>query len=374
MILELTQKQQTWQEEIRAFVNNEIVPIANQYDKEEVTPPELIMKMADHGYLGALLPQEYGGRGLDYVSLGILNEEVGRGCSSVRSLLTVHGMASLSILRWGNQEQKDRWLPKFATGELLGAFGLTEPNIGTDAKNIETTAVLSGDHYILNGKKKWITYGQIADLYLVFAQCEGRPTAFLVERNSPGFTTHPIKGVMGTRASMLAELHMDECRIPKENMLSRVGFGLTYVATNCLDYGRFTIASGCVGIGQACIDACLEYTASRIQFGLPIANHQLIKKMIAEMITNVKAARLLCHQASFLKDIAHPNSMKETWIAKYFASTMLAKITTDAIQIHGAYGCSEENSLQRYYRDSRVMEIIEGTTQMHEIIIADSMY
>jgi glutaryl-CoA dehydrogenase (non-decarboxylating) len=288
----------------------------------------------------------------------------------VRSLLTVHGMVALAILRWGSPEQQDTWLPKLSSGEVIGAFGLTEPNVGSDAKSIETTAALSGNEYILNGTKKWITMGQIADLFLIYARLEGKPTAFLVTKNSPGFMVKPISGMLGAKASMIAELSFNECRIPKESIVGRQGAGLTHVAISALDYGRYTIAWGCVGLGQACIEASVGYARTRKQFGTVLRENQLIQKMIAEMVTNVKAARLLCYQAGYLKDAGDPDSIMETWVAKYFASTMLAKMTSDTVQIHGANGCSGEYPAERYLRDAKINEIIEGTTQMHEVLIA----
>ena len=374
MNLELTPGQEAFYVSCQAFVDQHIVPYANEWDVQEDTPREIIELLAARGYLGAAVPAEWGGLGLDAMSLGILHEQVGRGCSSIRSLLTVHGMVCLAIARFGTKQQKDKWLPKLAAGELIGAVGLTEPNVGSDAKNIQTTAELRGGQHVLNGRKKWITYGQIADLFLVFAQHEGQPTAFLVERAAPGFSVQPIRGVLGTRASLLAELTLEDCAIPEENLLGRRGFGVAFVATTCLDYGRFTIAWGCVGMGQACLDESLRYTAQREQFGVPLRQHQLIQKMITEMVTQVKAARLLCERATRLKEQGDPQSMAEMWTAKYFASTMLPKVTSDAVQVHGATGCSQETNVQRHYRDCKVMEIIEGSTQMHEMIIANQAY
>lgn len=370
MKIQLTAEQEENQAAFRAFVNQEIVPYADRWDKEERTPPETIAKLAHQGYLGALIPVDHNGRGMDTISYGLLNEEIGRGCSSLRSLLTVHGMVSQVILRWGTRNQKDYWLPRLAAGETIAAFGLTEPNVGSDAKSLEATARLSGDSYILNGQKLWTTYGQVANLFLVFAQCEGRPTAFLVERQSPGFSAKPITGMLGVRASMLAELFMSECRIPKENLLGKAGLGISHIASYGLDYGRYSVAWGCVGIAQACLEACLRYTSERKQFGTYLKEHQLIQQMLTRMITNLDAARLLCFQAGYLKSIGDPRSLMETTIAKYFASTTATKAANDAVQIHGANGCSSNYSVQRYMRDAKIMEIIEGSTQIQEMTIA----
>ncbi|GAA6624127.1 acyl-CoA dehydrogenase family protein [Scytonema sp. NUACC26] len=374
MKIELTTQQKDAQAEFRAFVNSEVIPYANSYDQEERTPTKLIEKLAQHGYLGAVLPKEFGGKAMNTIAYGLLNEEIGRGCSSLRSLLTVHCMVAHALCKWGNKSQKDYWLPKLASGEVIAAFALSEPNVGSDAKSIETTATLSGDSYILNGHKKWITYGQIADIFLVFAQCSGKPSAFLVEKNSPGLSIQPISGMLGVRASMLAELQFQDCRIPQENLVGKLGFGFSYVASSALDYGRYSVAWGSVGIAQACLEACIQYTSKRKQFGVYLKEHQLIRQMITEMIANVKAARLLCYQAGYLKEIGDPSSITETSIAKYFASTTATKVANDAVQIHGANGCTSEYSVARYLRDAKIMEIIEGSTQIQQITIADYGY
>ncbi|NEO98543.1 MAG: acyl-CoA dehydrogenase [Symploca sp. SIO2E9] len=374
MQIELTPQQKNSQAAFKTFVDQEIIPYADQYDQEEQTPIKLIEKLAQEKYLGALLPKDIGGTGMDMITYGLLNEEIGRGCSSLRSLLTVHNMVAQALLKWGSKFQKEYWLPKLASGEVIAAFALSEPNIGSDAKSIETTATVSGDSYILNGQKKWITYGQIADVFLVFAQHDNKPSAFLVEKNSPGLSVKPIFGMLGVKASMLAELHLNECRIPLENLVCRQGFGFSHVASSALDYGRYSVAWGCVGIAQASLEASLQYTNQRQQFGVYLKEHQLIRQMITEMIANVKAARLLCYQAGYLKDIGDPKSIMETSIAKYFASTIATKVANDAVQVHGANGCSSEYPVQRYWRDAKIMEIIEGSTQIQQITIAEYGY
>lgn len=374
MQIELTARQKADQLAFRQFVQAEIIPYADRFDQEECTPPDLIQKIAHQGYLGALVTSERGGSNMDMITFGLLNEEFGRGCSSLRSLLTVHSMVTYAIQRWGSARQKETWLPRLARGEVIGAFALSEPNVGSDASSIETSAELRGDAYILNGQKKWSTYGQIADLYLVFARYENRVSAFLVERETPGLEMRPIKGMLGTRASMLAELFLRDCRVPKENLVGGRGFGLASVGTSALDIGRYSVACGCVGIAQACLEASLRYTSERKQFQVYLKEHQLIRQMITDMITNTQAARLLCYNAGYLKDTGAPNTIMETWIAKYFASTTAAKAASDAVQIHGANGCSSMHPVQRYWRDTKVMEIIEGSTQIQQITIAGYGY
>lgn len=374
MNIALTAAQQDAQAACRAFADEAIRPFADQYDREERMPAELIAEVARRGYLGALLPEQFGGLHSDMITFGLLNQELGRACSSVRSLLTVHSMVSYAVLRWGSQRNKAHWLPRLASGESIGAFALSEPNAGSDAGQIETTAERHADRYLLSGRKQWITFGQVADVFLVFARCDAKPCAFLVERTRPGLTTRPITGMLGTRGSMLAELHLDQCEVPKENMIGGLGFGISAVALSALDMGRYSVAWGCVGIGQACLEASLSYASQRRQFGSPLKDHQLIQELIANMVTQLKAARLLCYQAGQLHDANDPEATAETLVAKYFASMMASRAANDAVQIHGGNGCSSDYSVQRYLRDAKIMEIIEGTNQMQQIMISQHAF
>ncbi|MCU0491964.1 MAG: acyl-CoA dehydrogenase family protein [Chloroflexaceae bacterium] len=374
MKLELTAQQSADQQAFREFSDTSIAPFADEWDRDERFPREVIERMARQGYLGAVVPQASGGSGSDMISFGLLHEEIGRGCSSARSLLTVHSMATFALHRWGSQQLKRRYLAELIDGSLLGAFGLSEPNVGSDARSIETTAHMEGDHYRLNGCKKWVTFGQLADLFLVFAQHEGKSIALLLERTTPGLTVVPISGMLGTRAAMLAELHLENCAVPVANRIGGPGFGLAAIATSALDIGRYSVACGSVGLAQACLEASVRYSSERHQFGVPLKEHQLIRQLISQMLTNIKAARLLCMQAGYLKDSGHPNTVMETWIAKYFASTTAMKAALDAVQIHGANGCSAAYPVQRYMRDAKIAEIIEGSTQLQEVTIADYAY
>jgi glutaryl-CoA dehydrogenase (non-decarboxylating) len=332
--LELTPEQRAVRAELRAFVAEEIVPHADRWDREEAIPLELIARLRERGYLGSNVSREHGGIGRDMITYGLLTEEIARGCSSVRSLLTVHDMVAHAIQRWGSREQKERYLPRMARGEILGALALSEPNA-----------------------------------FLVLAQADGKPTAFLVERESPGFTVKPLKGIVGTRASMLAELFLEDCRVPKGQLLGRPGFGVSHVIAAALEQGRYSVAWGSVGIAQACLDASRAYAAERKQFGAPLADHQLIRAILTDMIVDVRAARLLCLRAGYLRDAGDPNSFMETMAAKYFASRAATRAANDAVQIHGANGMTEEYPVARYLRDARVMEIIEGSTQIQQITI-----
>jgi alkylation response protein AidB-like acyl-CoA dehydrogenase len=367
--LELDPEQRAARADFRAFVGEHVAPHADRWDREQAVPRAAIDELARRGYLGSIVPPEHGGPGRDMITYGLLTEEIGRGCSSVRSLLTVHDMVAHAILRWGSREHKERYLPRLAKGELLGALALSEPNAGSDAKGVETVAAAEGDSWVLHGTKKWTTFGQIADLYLVLAQQEGKPTAFLVERASPGLSVRPLWGLHGTRASLLAEIGLDGCRIPKGQLLGRVGFGVSHVIAAALEHGRYSVAWGAVGVAQACLDASLSYAKSRKQFGSLLFDHQLIRAMLAEMITNVRAARLLCLRAGYLRQVGDPAAFMEVMVAKYFAATVAAKAATDAVQIHGANGCTEDYPVARYLRDSKVFEIIEGSTQIQQITI-----
>lgn len=353
----------------RAFVDREVAPHAGTWDREERISPAVVRALSERGYLGALLPPEVGGAGVSMTTFGALNEELGRGCSSVRSLITVHSMCSFAIARWGGRAQKERWLPRLATGETIGAFALSEPEVGSDAASIATEAVRDGDNYVLTGRKKWITFGQLADLFLLFARCDGKPLALLVERGTPGFTTRALHGITGTRGSMLAELELDGARVPVANRIGGPGFGLG-VAMTALEVGRFSVATGSVGILQACLEASLRYAATREQFGEPLHKHQLIRQMLTDMATETRAARLLCENAGRMYDAADPRAREEIFVAKYFASTAAGRAAQSAAQIHGANGCTADYPVERLARDARVMEIIEGSTQIMQVTIA----
>jgi glutaryl-CoA dehydrogenase (non-decarboxylating) len=374
MNIELDTNAKSERAAFRAFVEQEIAPHADQYDQEERIPAGTIAELARRGYLGATLPEAYGGLGMDMITFGLLNEELGRGCSSVRSLVMLQNMTAQTILRWGSEDQKELWLKKMASGDVIAAFALSEPRVGSDAKSIQTTATPSGGSFILNGQKKWISLGQIADLFLVFGQHEGQLSAFLLESGTPGLTVSPISGMLGLRASMLAELDLKDCRVSEENLVGSLGFGLVPVAVNALNLGRYCIAWGCVGIAQACLEACIQYTTARKQFGVYLSEHQLIQQMIADMLVHTEAARLLCYRAGHSMDKGDPDFIMEVLLAKYLASTMANRVANDAVQIHGALGCSSQHPVQRYLRDARIMEIIEGTTQIHQIKIAEYGY
>ena len=364
--LELSPAQQQARQRCRAFVAERVAPFAAAWDREGRMPDEAIDELRRHGYLGAHLSRELGGGGVDAITYGLLTEEIGRGCSSLRSLLTVHDMVCEALRRWAGPRLKSEVLPRLARAELLAALALSEPNVGSDAASVETEAERDGDCWVLNGRKRWITFGMSADVFLVFARCGGQAAAFLVPAASPGLGREPIANVVGTRAARLAELNLAGCRVPADHLVGRVGFGFSHVAATALDHGRYSVAWGAVGIAQACLD----YTAARRQFGQPLARHQLVQRKLTEMIVNTRAARLLCLLAGYRRATASPDASTETLIAKYFASRAAARAANDAVQLHGANGLSQDYPVERYLRDAKVTEIIEGSTQIQQIAIA----
>jgi len=374
MEIELSEVQRAARSEFRTFVDEQVAPFADEHDRNEKMPDTLIRTLGERGYLGAMVPAEYGGKGMDALTWGLLCEETGRGSASLVSLLTVHSMVIQALVKWGSDEQRNKWLPKLATGKSIGGFGLTEPEVGSDARSVQTEATVDGDSYVINGEKRWISFGQVADLFLIFAQVEGKPAAFVLERDTAGFSTEAIGGMLGFRSAMLAGLHMDACRVPAENLVGNIGFGFSHVGGTALDHGRFCLGWGALGLLQGCVNACLEYTGKRKQFGTFIKDHQLIQEMIAEMIVQTKAARLMCYHAACLKDRGDPSLIMETSIAKYFTSRVAVKAALDAVQIHGANGCSDRYPVARYLRDAKILEIIEGSNQMQQIIISKYGY
>lgn len=369
MDLTLTPEQELIRKTARDFAEREIMPYAAQWDRDERFPTEALEKMKPLGFLGAPIPVEYGGMGLDAVSYVLIIEEIARADSSCRSIISVNcSLFGLSVLKWGTEEQKKHWLPKISSGEMLGCFGLTEPGSGSDAASLRTTAKRDGGSWILNGTKMFITNGTVAGVALVMARTpEGKVTAFLVPTETPGFTANEIHGKLGLRASSTAELVLADVRVPDENMLGGIGDGMK-VALSALDNGRVGLAASCVGLSQAALDAALQYSKERQQFGKPIAGFQLIQEMLADMFVEVEAARLLTWRAAALKDQGIRNTL-EASVAKYFASECAVKCSNLAIQVHGGYGYVDEYPVGRYLRDARVTTLYEGTSQIQKLII-----
>jgi alkylation response protein AidB-like acyl-CoA dehydrogenase len=363
--------------DMRAFATEHVAPHAAQIDRDERIPDVVVGSMVKAGLFASGFPEKLGGSaGSDAdpvaasIRHGLIHEALGVASASVQGLLNVHHMAGSAIARWGTAAQKQEWVPRLTSGEVLAAIAITEPNVGSDAAAVETRATLDGADHVLHGRKRWITCGQSADVYVVLAGSDGGPVTLLVPRATPGLTIAPIQGILGCRGYMLAELHFDGCRLSPAHVLGRPGFGLTHVVATGLDSGRYNLAWGCVGLAQACLDASLRYTKTRKQFGTPLSEHQLVQRMISRMMSDVHAARLMCWHAGLLRGRRDPASIKESTMAKYFASTMVNRVANDALQIHGANGVGPDYPLARYLRDARIMEIIEGSTQILEIAIA----
>lgn len=352
--------------EFHAFADDAIAPCAAQIDAEQALPASVIARLADRGFLGSTLAKPYGAVGLDMVEYGLLAEEFGRTCQSVRNFIAVQDMVAVSIARWGTAAQRDAWLPRITGGRTIAAFALTEPEVGSDAAAIRTSVTVEGDHAVLNGTKRWISFAQIADLFLVFGQLDGRHTAFLVERDTPGLSVTPIRDLLGLRGSMLGEISLDTCRVPLSATVGRPGFGLNMVATTALELGRYSTAWGSVGLAESCLRRSVAYCRERVQYGKPLSEHQLVQRLLADMLTDTTAARLLCHHAGVSRDHGDAEAANLTLMAKYRASTVAMSVADNAVQLHGAVGIGSRSGVERAYRDAKVMEIIEGTTQIQQ--------
>jgi alkylation response protein AidB-like acyl-CoA dehydrogenase len=372
--MQLTEQQACARAEFREFVDVDVAPYADQHDREQWVPAALLSRLAAQGYLGAAIARDYGGRGMDPITLGLLHEEIGRGCSAVRSLLTVATMVGLAVQRWGDRHQKEHWLPLIAAGSRMVGFALSEPKAGSNGHELETAVVLSNGDLVVNGCKRWVTVGQIAEAFLVIARCDDKPVAVIVDRDTPGLSVTPIVDLLGARGSMLAEVSMVKCRVPRARLLGGIGFGLGAIAATALDIGRYSVAWGCVGLARACMEACVRYASERRQFGRLLRDHQLIQRMIADMTTSIHAARQLCFAAGERMDPAYAGAWAQNLMAKYFASTAASKAAADAVQIHGANGCTRAYPVERWFRDTKIMEIIEGSTQIQQIRIAQAEF
>ena len=370
---ELTDEQRLIRETARDFTDKEIVPVARDNDRNERFDTELVQKMADMGFLGAIVSEEYGGRGLDYRTYGLIVEEIGRGDSSARTVVSVQtSLVCSSIERWGSEEQKHEWLPKLCSGEALGCFGLTEPSSGSDAASLKTRATKIDGGWKLNGQKQWISMGNYAQVALIFAQTDPEKAhrglaCFLVPTDSAGFSSGSIHGKLGLKASDTAELSLSDVEVPDDTMLGEIGDGFK-VAMSALDSGRYSVASGCVGISQGCVNASVQYAKEREQFGRPIGSFQLVQAMIADMVVDTEAARGLVWKAGWLKDTGKP-STTETSIAKLYATEAAVRNANLAIQVHGGSGYVDDYPVERYLRDARVTTLYEGTSQIQKLII-----
>ncbi len=374
MNFDLSDEQKLIEQTAREFTDGEIMPVASENSENHFFDRELVNKIAAQGFLGAIVPREYGGAGLDYTTYAIICEEIGRGCSAMRTVVSVQtSLVCSTILKWGTEEQKQRYLPLLCSGEWLGCFGLTEPGTGSAAANQKTRAVQQDDGtWLINGAKMWISLGNNASLALIFAQTDPSLghrglACFLVETDQPGFMPSQITAKMGLWASDTAEIALDDVTASADSMLGEVGDGFK-VAMSALDSGRYSVAAGCVGLARASLEESIAYANERTQFDRPIAGFQLVQAMIADMVVKTEAARLLVYKAGWVKDAGKPSTL-ETSIAKYYATEAAVWCSDKAIQVHGGAGYSREHPVERYYRDARVTTIYEGTSQIQQLII-----
>jgi butyryl-CoA dehydrogenase len=371
--LALTDEQRLISESAREFADREILPRVRDNDRNARFDRDLASKLGEVGYLGAPVAEEYGGRGLDYIGYGLIVEQVGRADSSARTVVSVQtSLVCGSIEQWGSEEQKQRWLPRLCSGEALGCFGLTEPDTGSDAANIRTRAKRTDSGWSISGQKMWISLANFAEVALIFAQTDPDQghrglACFLVPTDSRGFSTQEIHGKLGLRASDTGEISLDEVEVGEDALLGEVGDGFK-VAMSALDKGRYSVAAGCVGICDGCVDASVDYAKERKQFGVPIARFQLVQEMIADMILKRDAARMLTFRAGYLKDSGVPNTT-ETSVAKLFATEAAVECANLAIQVHGGSGYVDDYPVERYLRDARVTTLYEGTSQIQKLII-----
>ncbi|MCD6468091.1 MAG: acyl-CoA dehydrogenase [Thermoplasmata archaeon] len=374
MNFELTPEQKAIQKTVREFCEKEIKPIAAKIDDEEEFPWDLYKKMGKLGLMGMTVPKEYGGAGIDRLSYMLALEEISKASGSVGITVEAHNSLGIGhIYEKGTEEQRRKYLPRLTSGEAIAAWALTEPNAGSDAASIQTTAVLEGDEWVLNGTKHFITSGDIAEVVTVMAKTDKEKgakgiSAFIVEKGTPGFEVGVLEDKLGLRGSRTAELILEDCRVPKENLLGEKNMGFIG-AMNILDRGRTAIGAMAVGIAQAALEESIEYSKQRQQFGRPISKFQAVQWMIVDMATEIEAARLLVHRAAFLEDHDIPFT-KEAAMAKLFASEMAMRATRKAIQVHGGYGYTKEYPLERFFRDVKLCEIGEGTSEVQRLVIA----
>jgi len=377
MKLELNDIQKMIKKNVREFAEKDIAPVAAELDQKEEYPTKILEKMAKLGFLGVIIPQEYGGAGLDTISYAIIVEEISRKCASTGVITSVHNsLVAHPIMKYGTEEQKKKYLPILAKGEKIGAFAATEPSAGSDLGAMKTTAILKGDKYIINGDKTFITSGSEAGIIIIFAVTDKSAgskglSAFIVENTMKGYKVGSIFEKLGINASKTSELIFEDMEVPKENLLGKEGEGFK-IALATLDGGRIGIAAQAVGIAQAALDESIEYSKQREQFGRPIAKFQAIQWMIADIATRIEAARYLVYNAAYVKDKGERFS-KEAAMAKLFASETAMETVIKAVQIHGGYGYTKEYTVERLFRDAKITEIYEGTSEVQRMVIAGDL-
>lgn len=368
----LTEEQESVKKVVRKFVDREINPFIKEWDEKGHFETGILKRLADLELMGVCIPEQYGGVGMDYNTLAIVCDELERGDTTFRTAVSVHtGLNSMTLLQWGNEFQKEKYLVPQARGQKVGAFGLTEPNAGSDVAAMQTTAKRDGDSYILNGSKTWISLCDVADHFLIFAKTNSDMahhgiSCFIVERTFPGVKTKAIKGKLGIRAGNTGEVFLEEVRVPAENLLGQEGEGFK-IAMAALDNGRFTVAAGACGLINASLEESVKYCHERKTFGKEIGKHQLVQQMIAKMSANLEISRLLVYRAGWLKNEGKRNT-RETSLAKWIACDAAFEAANDAVQIHGAYGYSNEYPVERFLRNAKAPVIYEGTREIHTIM------
>jgi len=356
--------------QLNSYIEQQIAPRAEDWDRLEAIPRPVLSELAGFGLLGASVSKQQGGGRLSVIEWGEALESVGEASMSLLSVVTVNAMCSFALARWGESEMQQTWLPRLIAGEKLGGFALTESMVGSDAKSVTTRIEDAGDCWRVTGVKRWISASELADVFLVLGQTAQGPTAVLVPKETPGLTLKPISGLLGFRAARQCELTLQDVLVPKSALIGPEGMGFSHVVSSTLDVGRYCIACGSTGLIRACVKASVDYARLRQQFGVPLSQHQLIQAMIADMTTAYKASHALWRQAAQSRAEALPSSIIETTTAKYFASTAASVAANHAVQIHGANGCGPDYPVQRYFRDARVTELIEGSNQMQQIMIS----
>lgn len=381
----LNEEHEMLRKTVRNFAEKEVAPYIHEWDRSGAKADEgpetrshirpILDRMGELGFLGICFPTQYGGAGMDYLALAVVCEELERVDSSLRVVMSVHtGLNSLSLLQWGNEDQQQRYLVPQAQGKKLAAYCLTEPNSGTDAAAMHATARREGDHYVLNGEKTWISLADVADNFLVFAKTDPSEkhrgiSCFIVERQWDGVQSHPLHGKLGVRAGNTGSVVFQDVRVPVANRLGEEGEGFK-IAMAALDNGRYTVAAGATGLIQASLEASIRYAKERETFGVPISDHQLVKRMMSHMVRKLDTSRLLVYRAGWMKNKGQRNT-RETTLAKWHATSSSFEVADDAIQIHGAYGYSDEYPVERYLRNARGAIIYEGTRELQELLQAD---
>ncbi len=374
MEFELNEDQRMFQEAAREFASERLAPLAQEFDEKEEIPKEIYTELSELGYLGMMLPEEYGGSGMDFLCYILVMEEFAKACAALEISISVHNsLVCDAIYRFGTEKQKKKYLPRLAKGELFGAYSLTEPTAGTDAGSLKTTAVLKGDHYVVNGTKTFVTNAGIADVVILFVltnpEAKSRGiSCLIIEKGFEGFNVGLKEKKMGIRGSDTRELSFENCQVPKDNLLGEENKGFK-LALTLLEPSRTAVGAQALGIAQAALDEAVKYSKERVQFGQPICNFQGIQFKLADMATKIDAARLLVYRAAYLHD-KNVKCTREASMAKLYASEVANWVVNEAVQIHGGYGYMKEYAVERYFRDARVTEIYEGTSEVQRIVIS----